>query len=177
MANNEALLSFLKKYHSTVGGNGLPWYGPQRDLTNLGVIVIEEMYEDLIRDDHPKLVKDWMEAFSVSKEEALEGYAAFLRMAKCMLGETRQETVAEAAQASGYDEVPMKVKGLIDSLFGRAMMAAYWYTVRDVTDSVTKEMPPWINYHKLDNLFQEAMNSLEGDESKRGRKYIEVRDE
>ena len=118
-----------------------------------------------------------MKEFPVSEEELREGWKAFLEMSRCMIGDSREETVAEAAKASGYDKVPLRVKGLIDSLFGRAAMAAFWYAVRDVTDSQTKQMPAWINYHTLENMFQEAVNSLDGDESRKGERLIKVRDE
>jgi|GEM_PF-6005957 len=168
MANNKELLDFLQKYHASIGFGKMPNYAPQHDLKNLGVICIEEMYEDLSAEEYDEFVRQWVKTFGLEREDMLDGYRRFIQMNKCIIGESKTDTVAQAAEVSGYAEVPMEIKALIDALFGRACLAAYWYAVRDVT--VEGKTPAFINYHKLENLFKETLNAIEGIESKKGNK-------
>ncbi|MBQ9692938.1 MAG: hypothetical protein IJV70_07260 [Clostridia bacterium] len=168
MADNKELLDFLQKYHASIGFGKMPNYAPQHDLKNLGVICIEEMYEDLTAEEYSEFVRKWVETFGLEPLDMLDAYKKFLQMNRCIIGAGKMDTIAQAAEASGYAAVPLETKALIDALFGRACLAAYWYAVRDVT--VEGQTPAFINYHKLENLFKEALNAIEGIESKKGNK-------
>lgn len=171
MANNDKLLAFMRRYTASVGGMSTPGYAPQRDITNLGAIAMEECAEDIFTDTPPKFVADWMSKFKISREELEDAYRKFLKMHR-IVGPSRYPTVAEGARDSGYDAVPIEVKALIDAVFGRAMMAAYWYGIRDVT-ILGEEPPHWTQYNRLETLFKELLNAAEGDETLCGEKLKE----
>lgn len=171
MANLDKIMAFMRRYTASVGGTSAPGYAPQRDITNLGAIAMEEGLEDIMAQEPPKFITDWMSAFGISREALIDAYLKFLKMQR-IVGPSRYPTVADGARDSGYGDVPLEVKALVDAIFGRAMLAAYWYGIRDVT-VLGEEPPTWTQYNRIENLFKELFNAMEGDESPRGKKLKE----
>lgn len=162
MANNEELLNFLKQAHMSMGGGamGMPAYTPQYEIAYLGVIAMEEIWEDLV--DPPEYVKELMEEYQIDRAELLDAYNKYIEANKRITGDHKSKTIEEALEGTGYLETRLEARLVIDSLFGRAMLGAFWYGVRD---KVIEGSRPnrFIGYDKLENLLKRSVRLEDGE--------------
>lgn len=163
MANNNELMRFVQQAHMSIGGGNAAFYTPHYDLTNLGIIAMEEMWEDLVAEEPAPMIRDAMEKFNISKEELVKTYNLFIEANERITGPYRSETVDTAFREVGYFDTRMEVRMLIDALWGRALLGAFWYTVRDKIIPGEK-IQKFIQYDKLESLFKASIYQ-EGDKN------------
>ncbi len=162
MANNNELIQFMSKAHMSMGGGsmGMPAYTPQYEISYLGIIGMEEMWEDLV--NPPDFVKEFMDRFNITREELVDTYNKYIEANKRITGENKSETVLKSLQESGFMDSRLEVRLVIDALFGRAMLGAFWYGVRD---KIVEGVKPnkFVGYDKLESMMKRSVYLEEGE--------------
>lgn len=134
MKTYDALLEYMKKYRGVfLSIQGSCPVTPQYQITYIGMIAIESLYDVLTAEEPPEYMKEAMEKFNITKEELVRTYNKWVKAQDNLIGEDKKDSIEDSLEFKGYFEERLEVRLLIEAMFARSMQAAWRYAVRNVT--------------------------------------------
>ena len=160
MADNKRLLAFLSKYHTMMIPTGLPPYEPHHAVPYVFMPAVDELYEDLNADPVPAAIAEACGSLGTTVDSVKDTFRKWMDANTRICGENKDFTVEDGMQRSGYKDCPFVDRLIVEAMFGRAMLAAVWYTLRDIT--IEGEAPDkWTFYNELGNLLKTSVTGEE----------------
>lgn len=160
MADNKRLLAFLSKYHTMMIPTGLPPYEPHHATPYVFMPAVDEIYEDLNADPVPEAITEACGSLGTTVESLKDTFRKWMDANTRICGASKDNTIADGMQRSGYLDCPYVDRIIVEALFGRAMLAAVWYTLRDITEE--GGVPDrWTFYNELGTLLKTSVTGKE----------------
>lgn len=152
-------------------GEGTPAYAPQRDITTLFPLVVNQLWLDITLNSWNKRYSSLLKKWKFSINQLLDAYNLYVdTLTHFQMGVAA--TFDEAAKLTGFSELNPRLVLLIEAMVGRYAASAWFYGIKDISIH-GEDPPPFSGYDTFMKLLEEIKEGLDGVETEYAKQHKE----
>lgn len=116
------------------GDPGAKQYSPQRDLANIFLPMLEEVFAGLSHGNMNEFFKEWFERDGLNDDAIGEVANQLVEAVQLYTRDAEVKSPADAFQKAGLFDLPAVVRYAIFARLGEVLMGGFFVAIRDVTN-------------------------------------------
>lgn len=108
-------------------------YSPQRDLANIYLPMLKEVFQGLDKMNWPEHFPGWLDAMNISQEDFGAAVNAMVEAHRLFVRDREVATPAQAFEKAGFTTLPAPIRVLLFERLGVVLAGGFFIALRDTT--------------------------------------------